>query len=236
MRSRFGNKARILLGLAVLAALGVAMWKLPTREWSAAFIQYVRHLGWVGFLLYALAYITGTVLMFPGTLLTLGSGFLYGPVWGTILVSPASVAGATVAFILARSFARGWISEKIQKYPRFAAIDRTVGKRSFKMVLLLRLQPLNLPFDVLNYALGLTSVRLRDYIIASWVGMLPATILYVYAGSVVGDFATLAHGGFSGLSSGHLTLHPGKMVRGSTGQSACSRCPTNATTQQRHSI
>lgn len=69
------------------------------------------------------------------------------------------------------------------------------------MVLLLRLQPLNLPFDVLNYALGLTSVRLRDYVVASWLGMLPATILYVYAGSVVGDLASLVHGGFSGLSS-----------------------------------
>ena len=201
MRTKLGNRTRVLLGLAVLAVLGVAMWKLPTREWSAAFIQYVRHVGWVGFLVYAMAYIAGTVLLFPGTLLTVGSGFLYGPVWGTILVSPASVAGATVAFVLARSFARGWITDKIQKYPRFAAVDRLVGKHGFKAVLLLRLQPLNLPFDVLNYALGLTSVRLRDYVVASWIGMLPATILYVYAGSVVRDLASLLHGGLSGLSS-----------------------------------
>lgn len=190
-----------MLGLAVLVALGVAMWEAPARQWSLSFIQYVRNLGWVGFLLYALTYIAGTVLLFPGTLLTVGSGFLYGPVWGTLLVSPASVAGATFAFLLARSFARGWVAGKVQKYPRFAAIDRAVGRHSFKAVLLLRLQPLNLPFDVLNYALGLTSVKLRDYVLASWLGMLPATILYVYAGSVVRDLATLLQGGFSNVTS-----------------------------------
>jgi uncharacterized membrane protein YdjX (TVP38/TMEM64 family) len=212
MRTRLGNKTRILLGLALLVALGVAMWKAPTREWSLAFIQYVRNLGWVGFLFYALAYVVGTVLLFPGTLLTVGSGFLYGPVWGTVLVSPASVAGATIAFILARSFARDWIAQKVQKYPRFAAIERAVGKHGFKTVLLLRLQPVNLPFAVLNYALGLTSVNLRDYILASWLGMLPATILYVYIGSVVRDLASLLHGGYSGATSWQRLLFWGGLV------------------------
>jgi uncharacterized membrane protein YdjX (TVP38/TMEM64 family) len=195
-----------------MVALGVAMWRAPTRQWSMDFVQYVRNLGWVGFVLYALAYIVGTVLLFPGTLLTVGSGFLYGVVWGTVLVSPASVAGATIAFTLSRSYARNWIARKIQKYPRFAAIDRAVGKHGFKAVFLLRLQPLNLPFDVLNYALGLTSVKLRDYVIASWLGMLPATILYVYAGSVVRDFATLLHGGLSQVSSWQKLVFWGGLV------------------------
>jgi uncharacterized membrane protein YdjX (TVP38/TMEM64 family) len=212
MRTKLGNKTRILLGLIVLVALGVAMWEAPTREWSVDFIQYVRSLGWVGFLLYALAYIAGTVLLFPGTLLTVGSGFLYGPVWGTLLVSPASVAGATIAFVLARSFARDWIAKKVQKYPRFAAIDRAVGRHSFKTVLLLRLQPVNLPFAVLNYALGLTSVRLRDYILASWLGMLPETILYVYAGSVVRDLASVLSGGFSWVSPWQKLLFWGGLI------------------------
>lgn len=212
MRIKLGNKTRIFLGLALLIALGVAMWEAPTREWSLAFIQYVRNLGRVGFLLYALAYIAGTVLLFPGALLTVGSGFLYGPVWGTVLVSPASVTGATIAFVLARSFARDWITEKVQKYPRFTAVDRAVGKHGFKTVLLLRLQPLILPFDVLNYALGLTSVRLRDYVLASWLGMLPATILYVYIGSVVRDLPTLFRGGFSEATSGQKLLFWGGLV------------------------
>jgi uncharacterized membrane protein YdjX (TVP38/TMEM64 family) len=200
------------VGLALAVGVGVAMWKAPTREWSLAFVQYVRNLGWLGFVLYAFAYVAGTVLLFPGTLLTFGSGFLYGPVWGTVLVSPASVAGATLAFILSRSFARAWVAEKVRKYPRFAAIDRAVGRHSFKAVLLLRLQPLNLPFDVLNYALGLTSIRLRDYVLASWLGMLPATILYVYAGSAVRDLATAYRGGFAALTSGQRLLFWGGLA------------------------
>jgi uncharacterized membrane protein YdjX (TVP38/TMEM64 family) len=212
MQTRFGSITRILLGVAALIALGVGIWKAPTREWSLAFIRYVQNLGFAGSLIYALAYVAGTVLFFPGTVLTAGSGFLYGPVWGTVLVSPASVAGATIAFLLSRSFARDWVAAKVQNYPRFAAIDRAVGKRSFKTVLLLRLNPINLPFAVLNYALGLTSIRLRDYVFASWLGMLPATILYVYAGSVVRDFALVFHGGVSQVTSWQRVLFWGGLM------------------------
>lgn len=212
MRTRLGNRGRILLGLGLLVALGIAVWRAPTREWSFAFIRYVQNLGFMGYLLYALAYVAGTVLLFPGTLLTVGSGFLYGPVWGAVLVSPASVAGATIAFMLSRSAARDWIAAKVLKYPRFSAIDRAVGRQSFKTVLLLRLQPINLPFALLNYALGLTSVKLRDYVLASWLGMLPATILYVYAGSVARDFASVFRGGFSGVTSCQRLLFWGGLV------------------------
>ncbi|MFZ0962932.1 MAG: TVP38/TMEM64 family protein [Terriglobia bacterium] len=212
MRNKLGNKTRIVLGLAFLIALGVTMWKAPAREWALAFIHYVRNLGWMGFWLFALAYVLGTLLIFPATLLTLGSGFLYGAFWGTVLASPASVAGATISFLLSRSFARGWAQGMVRKYPRFAAVDRAVGRHSFKAVLLLRLQPLNLPFSVLNYALGLTSIKLRDYILASWLGMLPATILFVYAGSAVRNLALLFRPGSSVLTSQQRLLFWGGLV------------------------
>ncbi len=212
MRDKAKIRLRLLLGAALITGCGLALFFTPTRAWSIAFIEYVQGLGLVGFFLYALAYVFGTVFLFPGTLLTLGSGFLYGPVWGTLLVSPASVAGATLAFGLARTVARRWVVEKVQKYPRFAAIDRAVEKDGFKTVLLLRLQPVNLPFAVLNYALGLTSVRLRDYILASWLGMLPATILYVYAGSVVRDLAGILRGGYSGVASWQKFLFWGGLL------------------------
>ncbi len=202
----------MLLGLALLIALGVTVWKAPTREWSLAFIHYVRNLGWVGFWFYAFAYVGATVLLFPGTLLTVGGGFLYGPFWGTVLASPASVAGATIAFVLSRSFARDWVAGKVRKYPRFAAVERAVGRHGFKAVFLLRLQPINLPFALLNYALGLTSVRLRDYILASWLGMLPATILYVYAGSVVRDLGSLFRGESPAVTSWQRLLFWGGLV------------------------
>jgi len=197
MQDRSHRTRRIVLDLSLLALLGLAAWLLPTKEWAIDFVRYVRGLGTLGFVLYGLAYVAGTVLLFPGTLLTLGSGFLYGAFWGTALVSPCSVTGATIAFALARSFLRGWVSEQMQKYPRFTAVDRAVGKHSFRTVLLLRLQPVNLPFALLYYALGLTSVRLRDYVLASWAGMLPATVLYVYLGSAVRDLTSLLDGGVS---------------------------------------
>ncbi|TAM79721.1 MAG: TVP38/TMEM64 family protein [Acidobacteria bacterium] len=206
------TKTRIAIALIAVMAIAAVAYLLPLGQWTLEFIGWIRGFGVFGAFIYGLFYAAGTVLLWPGTALTLGGGFLYGPFWGTLLVSPASVAGATMAFVLSRTFARGWIARKVQKYPRFAAIDRAVGKHSFKTVLLLRLQPVNLPFAVLNYALGLTSVNLSDYILASWLGMLPATILYVYIGSVVQDVASLLHGGFSGATSWQRLLFWGGLV------------------------
>jgi uncharacterized membrane protein YdjX (TVP38/TMEM64 family) len=166
---------------------------LPFLRWMVDFIQWAKGMGPTGGVVYALFYIAGTALFFPGLPLTLGAGFLYGAVIGTLVVSPASVAGASLAFLIARYFARDWVTRRLKKYPQAAAIDRAIEKNGFKAVVLLRLQPV-LPFNILNYALGLTSVRLRDYMLASWIGMFPATVLYVYLGSVMNDISDLLRG------------------------------------------
>ncbi len=188
------SKTKVLIGLVALAAIAAAAYLVPIGDWLARFVDKVQSLGLPGALIYAFVYVAGTVLFFPGTILTAGSGFLYGPVWGTVLVSPSSVLGATLAFLLARSFVREWVERRIAQYPRFKAIDAAIAKNGFKTVLLLRLQPVNIPFTFLNYALGLTRVRLRDYVLASWIGMLPASILYVYVGSLLQNATELAHG------------------------------------------
>ena len=95
--------------------------------------------------------------------------------------------------LIARYVARDWVTRRLKKYPQAAAIDRAIEKNGFKAVVLLRLQPV-LPFNILNYALGLTSIRLRDYMLASWIGMFPATVLYVYLGSVMNDISDLLRG------------------------------------------
>jgi uncharacterized membrane protein YdjX (TVP38/TMEM64 family) len=166
---------------------------LPFLQWMVDFIQWAKGKGPTGGVVYALFYIAGTALFFPGLPLTLGAGFLYGAVIGTLVVSPASVAGASLAFLIARYFARDWVTRRLKKYPQAAAIDRAIEKNGFKAVVLLRLQPV-LPFNILNYALGLTSIRLRDYMLASWIGMFPATVLYVYLGSVMNDISDLLRG------------------------------------------
>lgn len=156
-------------------------------------IQWVQALGAGGIAVYGLLYIAGVVLFFPGIVLTAGAGLLYGVVLGTLIVSPASVLGATFAFLIARYLARDWVTRRLETLPNFKAIDRAIEKNGFKMILLLRLQPI-LPFNLLNYALGLTSIRLRDYVTASFIGMFPATVLYVYFGSVLHSVTDLYQG------------------------------------------
>ncbi len=181
---------------------------LPFLQWMVDFIHWAKGMGAAGGALYAVVYIIGTALFFPGLPLTLGAGFLYGAVIGTLVVSPASVAGATLAFLIARYLARDWVTRRIKKYPQAAAMDRAIEKSGFKAVVLLRLQPV-LPFNILNYALGLTSIRLRDYMLASWIGMFPATVLYVYLGSVMNDISDLLCGRPNSGIAGRLLLWGG---------------------------
>ncbi|HEU4414413.1 MAG TPA: TVP38/TMEM64 family protein [Candidatus Angelobacter sp.] len=180
----------------------------PLLRWIVDFVTWVKGMGALGGVLYAAAYIVGTALFFPGLPLTLGAGFVYGAVIGTLVVSPASVAGACAAFLIARYLARDWVTRRMKKYPQAAAIDRAIEKNGFKVVVLLRLQPV-LPFNMLNYALGLTSIRLRDYALASWIGMLPATILYVYLGSIMNDFSDLLRGRPNSGVAGRVLLWGG---------------------------
>ncbi|MCI0353241.1 MAG: TVP38/TMEM64 family protein [Acidobacteriales bacterium] len=180
--------------IGAIAIFGLAAWLLPFKHWIGLFLEWVRGFGTVGALVYATVYVAGTVFLIPGTALTAGAGLLYGPVIGTLIVSPASVLGATLAFLIGRHFARDWVETRLSGYPKFAAIDQAIGKSGFKVVLLLRLQPVFIPFAFLNYALGLTKVRLRDYVLASWMGMLPASILYVYLGSAVHNIGDLLEG------------------------------------------
>ncbi|MFH2204483.1 MAG: TVP38/TMEM64 family protein [Elusimicrobiota bacterium] len=139
------------------------------------------------------AYILATVLLVPGTLLTLGAGLLFGVVMGSVYVSIASTLGAAAAFLIGRYLARGWIARKIAGSAKFNAIDEAVAAEGWKIVGLARLSPI-FPFNVLNYACGLTRVSFKDYILASWAGMLPGTVLYVYLGSITSDLAALGAG------------------------------------------
>lgn len=157
-------------------------------------LQTVSELGVWGPAVFLLVYVLATVLLVPGLILTLGAGFVFGLAWGTVLVSASSTLGATASFLIGRHLARDWVARKMRAYPRFAAVDEAVGQEGWKIVGLIRLSPA-FPFNLLNYAFGITRVKVRHYVLASWLGMLPATILYVYIGSLVGDLATLGADG-----------------------------------------
>jgi uncharacterized membrane protein YdjX (TVP38/TMEM64 family) len=153
----------------------------------------VQGIGPWGAVLFAAAYVPAAVLFVPGSLLTLGAGFVFGLAKGTVIVSVGSTAGAAAAFLVARSLARDWVARRIAGRPHLAAIGRAVETEAFKVLLLTRLSPV-LPYNLLNYAFGLTAVPFKTYVLASWIGMLPGTIMYVYAGSAARTLATLLSG------------------------------------------
>ena len=185
--------ARYAIGVIVASGLLVGVLLLPVNHWALLLVEWIRDAGAVGVLVYALAYILATLFLLPGSILTAGAGFAYGPVGGTLLVSPVSVLAATLAFVLGRTLARNWVSRRMEQHPRFAAINEAIGESGFKIIFLLRLSPI-FPFNLLNYALGLARVRLRDYVVASFLGMLPGTFLYVYLGSLVTNASELLSG------------------------------------------
>lgn len=135
--------------------------------------------------IYALA----TIAFFPGSILTIGGGVLFGVFWGSIYVFLGATLGATGAFLVGRYLARDWVKGKIEQYPKFKAIDQAVKQDGLKIAVLTRLSPI-FPFVLLNYAYGITGVSLRDYV---WgcLGMIPGTVLYVYIGSLAGSLANL---------------------------------------------
>jgi uncharacterized membrane protein YdjX (TVP38/TMEM64 family) len=185
--------ARWGIGIVAVAGLIVALILLPTSRWALLLVEWVHATGAKGVIVYALVYVAATLLFLPGSILTAGAGFAYGPLWGMLLVSPVSVMASTLAFVVGRSVARDLISRRMEGHPRFSAIDAAIRESGFKVVFLLRLSPI-LPFNLLNYALGVTRVRLRDYVTASWLGMLPGTFLYVYLGSLVTSASQLLSG------------------------------------------
>ena len=142
----------------------------------------VRSFGPWGPLLYGALYVLAVLLFVPGIVLTLGAGYIFGVVPGVILVSVASTTAATLAFLIARHFARERVRAVVRRNPRFAAIDRAIAREGWKIVALLRLSPL-VPFSFSNYLYGVTSVPLPGYVLASWLAMLPATVLYVSLGA-----------------------------------------------------
>lgn len=174
---------------AVVAILALGR-VLPLQAWATALAEYIRGAGATGVAVFVLVYIASTVAMIPGSVLTLIAGFAYGPLWGLLLVSPTSVAAATAACLLGRHAFRDWARRRLERAPRLDAIIAAVEREGLKLVLLLRLSPL-IPFNLLNYTLGLSRIRLRDYVLGSWIGMFPATAMYVYLGSLAGTLATL---------------------------------------------
>ncbi len=188
------GRAQVVLKIAAGAVLLVALlWLGRTAgAYVPRFAAWVDGLGVWGPVVFIVGYAVATVAFIPGSLLTLSAGAIFGLFRGVVYVFVAASLGATLAFLVSRCVARKAIERRLEGNQRFAAIDRAVGREGLKIVTLLRLSPV-FPFNLLNYSLGLTQVKLRDYVLAH-LGMLPGTLLYVYYGNIGGDVAALAAG------------------------------------------
>lgn len=197
MTKSTGNKTtwlKIVTAVAMVAALIAAGSVLDIAGPLKGALEWVDSLGTWGPLFFIGIYIVATVLFLPGSLLTLGAGLVFGVVKGSLIVSVAATLGASLAFLVSRYVARGWVSRKFKGNEKFQRIDHAVGKNGWKIVALSRLSPI-FPFNVLNYAYGLTGVSFPAYALASWVGMIPGTITYVYVGSLAGSLAQIGSEG-----------------------------------------
>lgn len=184
------STTKIILFVVLLTGLVTAGFLFDVGTHLRTLLAWVHDQGSTGVLIFGAVYIVATVLFVPGSILTLGAGFIYGVVWGSIYISIASTIGATLAFLVGRYLARDWVAAKVAGNERFAAIDRAVGREGWKIVGLTRLSPI-FPFNLSNYVYGLTKVSLRDFFFASWIAMFPGTVMYVYIGSLAGNLATL---------------------------------------------
>ncbi|MBE9216169.1 TVP38/TMEM64 family protein [Plectonema cf. radiosum LEGE 06105] len=176
----------ILIG-CLIAILIIAAKYFNLQGLLSKSLLWVDSLGWWGPIAFIIIYNVATLLFIPGSLLTLKGGCLFGLCWGSLYVLIAAIIGAIFAFLVGRYISRDWVCQQIGKKPKFQAIDKAVAKNGFKIVFLTRLSPI-FPFNLLNYAFGVTQVSLKDYILGS-IGMIPGTVMYVYMGSLIGNIA-----------------------------------------------
>lgn len=188
-RGRWAKIAGVIVALVAVVLLLRRVGPEVT-PYITAFLDWVDSLGFWAPVVYILGYAAATVAFVPGSILTMAGGVLFGVVRGTAFVFVAATLGASLAFLVARYLARGAIERRLEGDERFRLIDQAIGEDGLKLVVLLRLVPF-FPFVWLNYGLGLTRVRFRDYFLGSF-GMLPGTLLYVSYGEAIGSLAALA--------------------------------------------
>lgn len=196
-----GYKAVIFAIIIVGVITGTIF--LPVKDWLIRALEWTQGLGIWGPVFVVTFYIVACILFLPGSILTLGAGFIFKVVVGTITVSIGSTLGACAAFLVGRTIARNWIAAKVVKSEKFTAIDEAVAQQGFKIVILTRLSPV-FPFNMLNYAFGLTKISFWKYALGSWIGMLPGTVMYVYFGAGLRSLADVAAGQVEKGTAGKL--------------------------------
>jgi len=176
------TRTKIIVGVIALVAI-MALWVLlPVRDWIEGFQYWIQDLGIVGIAVFVLLYVVITVVLGPAWALTLVAGLVYGA-WGFPLVVLSATLAACIAFLIGRSFARERVTGLVEKDNRLKALHQAVSQEGWKVVGLMRLSPA-FPFGLQNYFFGVTDIALVPYALATLIGIMPGTALYVYIGSL----------------------------------------------------
>lgn len=166
----------VIVGLAVIWAIAHPEWLEPDR-----LAAWLRSSGAVIPIAFVLLRVFGSVVFLPGSVTAIGAGILFGPLWGVIYNLAASTAGAVLAFSISRFLAPDWVSRHLVNHRHLGRLVRGVEAEGWRFVAFVRLVPL-FPYSVLNYALGLTGIRLSHYTLATLIFMIPGDIAFVYLG------------------------------------------------------
>ena len=175
---------RLALMIGCLVTIAGAMIFLPISEILFRLVETARAAGAWGPPMIAAAYIPACLFLVPGMILALAAGYLFGIVIGTITVSIGGTVGAAAAFIAGRVLGRELVVAGMASNPKRRRTDQAIAEHGFKFTLLLRLTPL-VPFNLLNYVLGLSGISLGQFVLGSWIGMIPVAVMYVYLGTVL---------------------------------------------------
>jgi uncharacterized membrane protein YdjX (TVP38/TMEM64 family) len=178
---------------ALFVLLVYALYTLPFADWLSGVVGWVQQHPVAGPAVYIVGVIIATVLFVPGSGSMMIAGFLFGPIPGTVCAAIGITIGAQGAFLAGRKFARHWVEHRVAGNPRLHAIEKGLGEEAFIIVILTRLS-LVIPFNLLNYAYGITSVRSGIHFVGTAVGMLPAVVLYVYLGTLARDLGQILSG------------------------------------------
>ncbi|KAL0039103.1 hypothetical protein WJX77_007829 [Trebouxia sp. C0004] len=190
----------LLLAVASTAFYVFGVQHISIKDIAASLDELVRSYGPLGPVIFVAAYVVATLVLIPSTALTLAAGYLFGPGFGTALVSLAATLGASLAFLISRYLAQPYAKAKLKAYPRLESIEEQISAEGIKLVLLLRLAPL-IPFTILNYALGVTDIAFVPYLAATWLGKLPGIFSSVYLGSTGRSIDTVTStGGINKMS------------------------------------
>lgn len=198
--------SKIVLVALVISALAALPYLVPIEKMLQSFVGWVDGLGAGGIALFFLAYVVGTVLFLPGSLMTIGAGVAFGVLGGASLALIAALTGGVVAFLIARYLAMERVQKALKRHEKFRAIARAIESKSLRTVCLVRFSPA-VPFNLSNYLFGLTKIDLKTYALGSLIGMIPGSLMYAYLGHV-------GRTGLEGSSDGRSPLEWGFLIAG----------------------